>query len=64
MEYLRRNFNMSQLKAMVVAATRKGFTLVQGPPGTGKTKTLVGMLNTLHLVKFSEYQDGAVKMLS
>jgi energy-coupling factor transporter ATP-binding protein EcfA2 len=33
--------------------TRKGgFTLLQGPPGTGKTKTVVALLNAIHLNRY------------
>jgi len=28
-----------------------------GPPGTGKTKTVVAILNTLHLLRFTEWYD-------
>lgn len=36
-------------------ATPLPFTLIQGPPGTGKTHTVLGVLNTWHLVQFQRY---------
>ena len=32
-----------------------GFTLIQGPPGTGKTATVVGILNTIHMLEYDKY---------
>lgn len=32
-------------------------TLIQGPPGTGKTHTVLGVLNTWHLVQYRRHQD-------
>jgi hypothetical protein len=34
-----------------------------GPPGSGKTSTLLGILNTLHLSKFSDYQDRLIALV-
>ena len=56
--YLKENFNKSQREA-ISSITRKSssVSLIQGPPGTGKTTTLVGLLNTVHLVHHEEYYD-------
>eukprot|EP00775_Hariotina_reticulata_P003845 gene3845-4102_t len=43
------------------------FTLIQGPPGTGKTHTVLGVLNTWHLVQFQRFYrslDAAVRDLA
>lgn len=53
-----RRLNQSQSRAVAVAATsRDGFTIVQGPPGTGKTRTILAMLNVLHVDQYQCYYD-------
>jgi hypothetical protein len=56
--------NISQLTAIKAAAAQQklgGFTLLQGPPGTGKTKTVVGLLNVLHLMRFQQHYEATVR---
>ena len=53
--YLSTHLNEHQLLAVQSATHRSlspGFTLLQGPPGTGKTKTVIAVLNCLHLRAF------------
>jgi hypothetical protein len=38
-------------------------TLVQGPPGTGKTSTVLGILNSLHVLKFNSYFEEVLMAL-
>jgi hypothetical protein len=61
--YLVEQLNASQLRAVLAAASsssqhKVGFTLLQGPPGTGKTKTVVTLLNVLHLERFLQHYNG------
>eukprot|EP00879_Flechtneria_rotunda_P011055 GHRR01011551.1.p1 GENE.GHRR01011551.1~~GHRR01011551.1.p1 ORF type:complete len:847 (+),score=311.53 GHRR01011551.1:365-2905(+) len=49
------------------SSERVPFTLIQGPPGTGKTHTVLGVLNTWHLVQFQRFfmsLDSAVRQLA
>jgi AAA domain len=53
--------------AATAAQPTHPFTLVQGPPGTGKTHTVLGVLNTWHLVLFQRFYaslDAAVRALA
>ena len=53
---LAEQFNQSQQTAIKsIALTSSSVSLVQGPPGTGKTSTLLGVLNTLHLLQYEAY---------
>jgi senataxin len=38
-------------------------TLIQGPPGTGKTHTVLGILNTWHLIQFQRYYDALMQLM-
>jgi Holliday junction resolvasome RuvABC ATP-dependent DNA helicase subunit len=65
-EYLMSQLNRTQLHAVLQAADdtqqrRTGFTLLQGPPGTGKTKTVVALLNVLHLGRYLDHYRGMVR---
>lgn len=62
MAHLRETFNSSQLCAMHNAITAKGISLIQGPPGTGKTKTIVGLLNGIHLHDHNVYYDELLRL--
>lgn len=57
MKHLKDSFNPSQLCAMHSAVTSDGFSLIQGPPGTGKTKTILGLLNGIHLREYNTYYE-------
>jgi len=37
------------------------FTLLQGPPGTGKTQTIVALLNVLHVTRYQQHYESAVR---
>ena len=51
--------NPSQARAILHASTcRNGFSVVQGPPGTGKTRTLISLLNVIHMTQYQEYYEG------
>lgn len=68
-EHIRSQYDAPQCDAIVMAATHlvrdeekasaEGtflpFTLIQGPPGTGKTHTVMGILNTWHLIQYQRY---------
>ena len=61
--YLSTHLNEHQLLAVKSAAHRSlspGFTLLQGPPGTGKTKTVIAVLNCLHLRAFQRHYDSLI----
>lgn len=50
--------NPSQARAIMHASTcRNGFSIIQGPPGTGKTRTLISMLNVIHMTQYQEYYE-------
>lgn len=52
------HLNSSQARAIIQASTcRDGFAVIQGPPGTGKTKTLIGLLNVIHMVQYQKYYE-------
>jgi hypothetical protein len=54
-----RSLNGGQLAALQFAmATKGGITLLQGPPGTGKTKTVVALLNSLCIARYTAYHQG------
>lgn len=51
--------NASQARAILHASTcRNGFSVIQGPPGTGKTRTLISLLNVIHMTQYQEYYEG------
>lgn len=51
--------NTSQSRAILHASTcRNGFSVIQGPPGTGKTRTLISLLNVIHMTQYQEYYEG------
>ena len=61
--YLSTHLNEHQLLAVKSATHRSmspGFTLLQGPPGTGKTKTVIAVLNSLHLRAFQRHYDSLI----
>lgn len=50
--------NPSQTRAILHASTcRNGFSVIQGPPGTGKTRTLISLLNVIHMTQYQEYYE-------
>eukprot|EP00477_Mikrocytos_mackini_P002484 GAHX01002790.1.p1 GENE.GAHX01002790.1~~GAHX01002790.1.p1 ORF type:complete len:836 (-),score=141.73 GAHX01002790.1:85-2592(-) len=51
---LRRSLNHSQYNAVqsICNATNGYFSLIQGPPGTGKTKTILSLINSIHLALY------------
>ena len=64
--YLSTHLNAYQLQAVQLSAFRcrqPGFTLLQGPPGTGKTKTVVSILNTLHLRAYQSHYSSLIRAL-
>ena len=53
-----RGLNASQAAAVRSAFYRqRGVELIHGPPGTGKTKTLVALLNALHMHRYQRYYE-------
>ncbi|GAX75224.1 hypothetical protein CEUSTIGMA_g2668.t1 [Chlamydomonas eustigma] len=71
-KYLRSSYDMTQLEAIETCASHLAhptqrtanasppvlpFTLIQGPPGTGKTHTVLGILNSWHLIQYRRHQD-------
>ena len=64
--YLSSHLNAYQLQAVQRCAFRcrqPGFTLLQGPPGTGKTKTVVSILNSLHLRAYQAHYTSLIRHL-
>lgn len=54
--------NESQARAVTAAAaSSNGFTIVQGPPGTGKTRTILAMLNVIHVDQYQRYYNGVLE---
>ena len=48
--HLMQHFNKSQLRA-IVSFLKTDMTLIQGPPGTGKTRTILGIISLLQLLR-------------
>lgn len=60
----RRRLNPSQARAVIVGAvSSSGFSVIQGPPGTGKTRTILVLLNVLHVDQYQRYYNGLVAAL-
>jgi DNA polymerase III delta prime subunit len=60
-----RGLNRSQHEAIRAAALgEQSFELIHGPPGTGKTKTILALLNVLHISKYQEYYDAYLRALA
>lgn len=56
--------NASQANAIIRASTcRRGFAVIQGPPGTGKTRTLIGLLNVIHMTQYQEYYESLLAQI-
>lgn len=56
--------NDSQTKAVFNSSTTTGgFAVIQGPPGTGKTRTLIALLNVIHMSQYQEYYEKIVANL-
>lgn len=56
--------NESQATAVLRGSTTVGgFTVIQGPPGTGKTRTLIALLNVVHMSQYQEYYEKIVAKL-
>ncbi|PXF47631.1 Helicase SEN1 [Gracilariopsis chorda] len=56
--------NPSQARAIIHSSTtRSGFSVIQGPPGTGKTRTLIGLLNVVHMTQYQKYYEGLLASL-
>lgn len=50
--------NGSQTRAVLHASMcRNGFSIIQGPPGTGKTRTLISLLNVIHMTEYQKYYE-------
>ena len=48
--HLLKHFNRSQIKAMI-SFLKTDVTLIQGPPGTGKTRTILGIISVINIIK-------------
>jgi AAA domain len=60
----KRGLNPSQCCAIASGSTSShGFTIVQGPPGTGKTRTILSMVNVLHVDQYQRYYNGMLASL-
>lgn len=58
------NLNDSQIQAILHGSTcQKGFAVVQGPPGTGKTRTLIALLNVIHMTQYQKYYEGLLSSI-
>lgn len=56
--------NASQAQAILHGSTcDKGFAVIQGPPGTGKTRTLIALLNVIHMTQYQKYYEGLLASL-
>lgn len=56
--------NPSQARAIIHSSTtRSGFSVIQGPPGTGKTRTLISLLNVVHMTQYQKYYEGLLASL-
>ena len=44
------HFNLSQIKA-IGSSFKNHITLIQGPPGTGKTKTILGIISIINIIR-------------
>eukprot|EP00172_Hildenbrandia_rubra_P002981 Plantae.Rhodophyta-Hildenbrandia_rubra.ctg4294.p1 GENE.Plantae.Rhodophyta-Hildenbrandia_rubra.ctg4294~~Plantae.Rhodophyta-Hildenbrandia_rubra.ctg4294.p1 ORF type:complete len:1513 (-),score=241.36 Plantae.Rhodophyta-Hildenbrandia_rubra.ctg4294:10033-13911(-) len=56
--------NPSQHRAINAAtANAQGFNIIQGPPGTGKTRTLIALLNVMHMTQYQSYYEGLLASL-
>lgn len=56
--------NTSQTRAIMHACTcQTGFSVIQGPPGTGKTRTLIALLNVIHMTQYHEYYEDLLASL-
>lgn len=56
--------NPSQAQAILHGSTcDKGFAVIQGPPGTGKTRTLIALLNVIHMTQYQKYYEGLLASL-
>ncbi|KAG7380514.1 hypothetical protein PHYPSEUDO_007072 [Phytophthora pseudosyringae] len=47
LKYLHKNYNDSQVQAILGCLGENSRVIIQGPPGTGKTKTILGLLSAL-----------------
>ncbi len=56
--------NASQTRAVALGSmSTGGFTVIQGPPGTGKTRTLIALLNVIHMTQYQEYYEALLASL-
>lgn len=56
--------NTSQAQAILHGSTcDKGLAVIQGPPGTGKTRTLIALLNVIHMTQYQKYYEGLLTSL-
>mmetsp|Transcript_9542 Transcript_9542/g.28816 ORF Transcript_9542/g.28816 Transcript_9542/m.28816 type:complete len:400 (-) Transcript_9542:836-2035(-) len=60
----RNGLNASQANAIMSAVkTSRGFRIIQGPPGTGKTRTLVALLNVVHMTEYQLYYESFLRSI-
>ncbi|KAJ8904289.1 hypothetical protein NDN08_000812 [Rhodosorus marinus] len=60
----RNGLNPSQADAVVSAVkSGTGFGIIQGPPGTGKTRTLVALLNVIHVLEYQAYYESFLRSI-
>eukprot|EP01083_Nonionella_stella_P201380 736758_1 len=57
------DLNLSQFNAVRHSVQNQGVTLLQGPPGSGKTRTVIALLNALHLVAFNRYYESLISWI-
>mmetsp|Transcript_7157 Transcript_7157/g.31626 ORF Transcript_7157/g.31626 Transcript_7157/m.31626 type:complete len:1093 (+) Transcript_7157:684-3962(+) len=56
--------NASQADAVISAVkSSTGFRIIQGPPGTGKTRTLVALLNVIHVLEYQVYYESFLRSI-
>merc|ERR1712195_181136 len=48
--HLLKHFNESQFRA-IVSFLKMDVTLIQGPPGTGKTRTILGIISLINIIR-------------
>ncbi|MES1922215.1 hypothetical protein MHBO_003726, partial [Bonamia ostreae] len=59
----KRELNLSQYKSIKTAMQTNGISILQGPPGTGKTKTVISLINLLHIAAYSKYYESLLNWI-